>query len=500
LNPKELEKSYQNNKHKFHEYIDNIKKNSPWDIYTIVNATLIKNPYTSTFPLMYFSSKKPVESKKFLFFKSMLKYYLRNFYLFFSYFIAFVLFKVFYKKQRKNEPKTVIDVFGLVDKVNQNGSFSENYLIGLYDVFEKYKTQYTLLLRPYETGKNPLKLIKFFKIINNDKRDFIFEYEFLKFIDFIELFYMIFEYPFKTLRLLQKETNELDKVFNYCLIKDLKQFSFESFTRYVLGRNLAKVETIEKIYSWGEFQVIERSFNYGMRKNNPQVEIIALQFYHNYEVYFNAIVNDLDFEMLSAPHKVLVNGNYYLLNREKVKYDLGVSLRYKDLFDFQGVKKEKNILLLGSYIESDTKYMLESVKEFHSVIFKNHPAVDIETFGKLPENIAVSSENIYTLFESAKLVIGTASGTAVEAVACGVSVIIIASQDDLTANPLVEYGRRKIWDIVYDGEIEEVYNKLVDYRTNNIQEIKKIAYWYKNNFFVEPTEKNIIKVFDLDKE
>ena len=43
MNPKELNSSYQNNKQKFHNYINRIKKNSPWDIYTIINATLIKN-------------------------------------------------------------------------------------------------------------------------------------------------------------------------------------------------------------------------------------------------------------------------------------------------------------------------------------------------------------------------------------------------------------------------------------------------------------------------
>ncbi len=165
--------------------------------------------------------------------------------------------------------------------------------------------------------------------------------------------------------------------------------------------------------------MIERSFNYAIRKNNTNIELIGLQFYLNYEVYFNAFVDDLDYDMLSSPHKVLVNGKYYIKNREKVKYDSGVSLRYKNIFDFKGIKEEKYILLLGSYLEVDTKYMLKSVKDFENVIFKNHPAVDIKRLGVLPSNITVSNENIYKLFENAKLVIGTASGTSVEAVACG---------------------------------------------------------------------------------
>ena len=498
LNSKNLEQSYQNNKQKFHNYINNIKKNSPWDIYTIINATLVKNPYVSDFPLKFFKNDSSISNKALLFLKSILKFYAKNMYFYFSYMVATIIYKIYYKKSRKNELKIIIDTFGLVDKTNQNGQFSENYLVGIYEIFERFQTRYAILLRPYQVGKNPLKLKQFFKIINEDSKDFIFEYELLHFYDFMELFVLILLYPFKTLRLLQKEQNAEDTMFNHSLIEDLQQFSFDSLTRYILGKNLSKMRTIEKVYSWSEFQVIERSFNYGIRKNCSHIKIIGLQFYLNYEVYFNAYVDDLDYDMQSSPHEILVNGKYYLQKREKVKYEVGVSLRYKDIFLFQGIQEEKNILLLGSYIEVDTKYMLESVKNFENIIFKNHPAVNIKNFGDLPENIIVTNENIYKLFEDAKLVIGTASGSGLEAGACGLSVIILASADNLTANPLVEYGQGKIWDIAFDrNEIDDIYKKLMDYRVKNKGEIMDIANWYKDNFFVESTDVNIIKVFEL---
>lgn len=501
MNPKELEQLYQEKKESFHKYIDNIKRNSKKNIYSIINPTLIKNPYASIFPKNFFTNKNKVINKNLLFIKSIFKFYLKNIYLCLSYFIAFILFKIYYKKQRTYELNIIVDIFALVDKAVNENKFDENYLTGIYELFEKYNRKYSILFRPYNVGKNPFKLKKFFKILNNDNRDFIFEYEFLSFKNFIEIFNLIIKYPFKTLSLQQKENNDIDKIFNNSLIEDIKYFSFDSITRYILGKNLANINSINKIYSWSEFQVIERSFNYGIRKNSNKIELIALQFYLNYKTYFNAYVDDLDYEMLSSPHRVLINGNYYLQDRKKVKYDLGVSLRYKDIFNFKEIKEEKDVLLLGSYIESDTKYMLESVKNLDSIIFKNHPAVNIKTLGKLPKNIVVSNENIYKLFEYTKLVIGTASGTAVEAVACRVSVIIIASLDNLTANPLVEYGKGKIWDIAFSKEdIITLYDKLTDYRENNKKEITKISNWYKDNFFVEPIEKNIIKVFELDKE
>lgn len=501
MTPKELDFSFQTFKQSFHDYIETIKINSPWDIYTIINPTLIKNPYASHFPLRFFTREVKIAFKPLLFLKNTLKFYIKNLYLFFSYIIAFILCKMYLNKSRKNELRMLIDIFGLVSKVNQSGTFEENYFSDLYKVFEKFEVEYTILLRPYGVGKNPLKLAKFFKIINQDNRDFIFEYELLKFKDFILLFYLILSYPFKTLRLLQKEKIFTDRIFNTSLLEDMQHFSFNSLTRYIFGKNLSKIKSIKKIYSWSEFQVIERSFNYAIRKNSSSIKLIACQFYLNYETYFNTYVDDVDNEMLSSPHEVLVNGEYYLLNKNQIRYMNGVSLRYKDLFTFTKPANGDNILLLGSYIESDTIHMLNSLESFDHILFKNHPAVDIDKFGKLNPNILPVNDNIYTLFKNASMVIVTASGSSLEAVACGISVIIIASQDNFTANPLIDYGKGKIWDIAFTSDdVKKMYNNLIKYRNENTDEIQKISTWYKENFFIEPTEENIVKAFELDKE
>ena len=501
MNPKQLHNSYQKTKDDFQHYIDNVKRNSPWDIYTIINPTLIKNPYASELPKRFFLNDAGQVNNTVVFIKNLFKFYLKNTYLLVSYLMAFAIYKLYYKKRVRDELKIIIDTFSLVDNVNKNGEFNENYLTGIYELFEKYNTNYAILLRPCQFAKNPFKLRHFFKIISQDKRDFIFEYELLKLSDFFTLLSLILLYPFKTLRLLQKEVSKEDKIFNHSLLADIKYFSFDSLTRYILGKHLSKIDSIEKIFSWSEFQVIERSFNYAIRKNSQKIELKALQFFLNYEVYFNSYVDDLDDDMLSAPHEIFVNGKYYIQNRERVKYSIGVSLRYENIFRFKRQKDGEKILLLGSYIESDTKHMLESVKNFDNVIFKNHPAVDIKRFGELPKNIIVSNHNMYELFKNTKLVIGTASGSSVEAVACGISVIIIASQNNLTANSLVGHGKGKIWDIVFEKEeLKGAINTLLEFRKSNPHEIDSISTWYKDNFFAEPTDKGIVKVFGMNKD
>ena len=388
----------------------------------------------------------------------------------------------------------------MIDDTNKNRKFDEKYFSELYKVFEKLKIKYTLLVRPYPHINNILKLKKFYNILKSDKRDFIFEYELLTLSNFITLLILIIIYPFQTLHLRQKEKNKIDRIFNKSLIEDFNYFSFNSLTRYLFGKNLCKINSIINIYSWCEFQVMERSFNFAIRKNCQHIELVGLQFYLNYEVYFNTHVDDLDYELLSSPHKILVNGKHYILKRKKIKYDLGVSLRYKNIFNFKGIKKKRNILLIGSHDVQVTNTMLKAAKKFKKVIFKKHPTVNLKQHNQPKYNIAISEKNIYKLFESSKLVITSSSGSALEAIACGIPVIIIANDSKLTANPLVKKGKGKMWEVVHDtNEIYKTYNRLMFFKDNHNKEAVDISNWYKNNFFVEPTEKNIIEVFKLNK-
>ncbi|MGG7048314.1 MULTISPECIES: hypothetical protein [unclassified Campylobacter] len=497
FDPMYLNEKYLQNKDGFHTYINNIKRNSKWDIYTITNNTLIKNPYLSTFPLNFFLSKSPKDSIVRLLIRNFVLYYIKGFYYFISYFISYLIFKFYGKRIDNSKIENIVDTFCVVDNVNNLGYYKEAYLSGIYEILDDFNKKYFVLLRLYGINKNPFKLIKMIKIINKDSKNFIFEYDVFELFDFLMLFWMYAAYPFKTLRLFQKNKNKYDQIFNKSLMQDISKFNFQSFVRYIVGKNLAKLQNIKNIYSWSEFQVIERSFNLGIRRHNKNIKIYAIQAFIGYEIYFNAIVDDLDFQMLSSPHKVFVNGKHYLQKRNQVMYDICPSFRYQKIFEFDGIRSESNILCLGSYVLNDTYNMLKILSSLKmDIVFKNHPSVNLSSFGRLPNNINVSNEEIYKLFENSKIVICTASGTAVEAVACGLSVIIIASFDNFTANPLVDIGKGEIWDLVYDfDELDTVLNILLKFRNSNPQKVNNLSAWYRENFFTKITKRNLDKVF-----
>jgi len=282
------------------------------------------------------------------------------------------------------------------------------------------------------------------------------------------------------------------------LLKDISNQRFDGFSRYIFGKNIAKISNISKIYSWSEFQLIERAFNYAVR-NNSDIKVYACQFLVNYPTNFNMHVQDIDEANGSAPNKVLVNGSHYLLERQKVDYQLGVSLRYQNIFEYQSQKLGFNIVLLGSYFINETMNMLELVCNIDSVIFKGHPAINIDVFqDAIGSNIKITSKNIYDLFPETALIIGSASGSLAEAIACGVSVVIVARENELITNPLADMGKGKMWDIAFNiNEVDQKMKNLLDFRNKNTSEIKGISNWYKKNLFIEPNEENIVKTFEL---
>lgn len=485
-------------------YISRMKRKNKVDIYSVINTTLVINPYDTDFPKDFLFDNFKKENKWKLFIFNSVKFYLFNTVRFMFFIQIFFYYKLLYKKSKYTISKNdlILDLPIDISRIAKDAGFSESCFSALYPILNKNKINYVFIPRLHGLSYNLIKshkqLTSFFEVINQDDNCFLFEFELLSLNDFLELIWLCLCYPFKTLRLLSKEQSRQDVVFNTCLLKDISKHGIVSFTRYILGKNICKIENISEIYSWSEFQVMERAFNYAIRKNS-EIKINACQFLVTYPIYFSMHVQDIDEISGFAPNKVFVNGSHYLLEREKVDYQLGVSLRYQKLFEYKSQNIGSNVVLLGSYFVDETINMLQLVSNFDAVLFKGHPAIDVAVFRDvMGENVKVINENIYDLFPKTALIIGSATGSLAEAIACGVSVVIVARKNELITNPLVDMGKEKMWDIAFNMiELEQKMKKLLEFRYKNMDEIKGIATWYKDNFFIEPNEKNIVKVFEL---
>jgi len=487
------------------DYIDNIKKWAYKDVVHIQNNVLNKNPYTSEFIHNYFFDIEPKKLNKFFLFKKISIFYVKSIANFFLFLVNYAIFKLFSKKSDIDFEKEIyiIDVFFLVDNIIKENVYRDRYFSGLYRVLKKYNKEYVFLPRLHGVGKNPFKFSKLLWILNKDKSNkFLLEYELLSLFDILRVLIFILNYPIKQFELIQQKDSNLDKLFNYELFNSLPDTSFEAYTRYLVGKNISdKLSSGSKVISWQEFQNLEKAFYRAIRESNSKIIIYGCEFLIKYEAYLSMHIANVDVDLLITPHKTLLNGKYNYSNSNKQNFKNGASLRYKDIFKFiKNYNIEPTLLVLLGYDVIESQNLLKTIECIGSLEIKLHPTANEKLFDDYKKaHWEYAYGDLYELFKKTNIVfVSPMSGTALEAVACGISVIIIASTDRLTVNPLVNFGHGKIWDIVFNKkELKVKMDALLEFRKNNPQEINLISNWYKNNFFIEPTEDNIFKMFEL---
>lgn len=487
------------------KYLDQIKKYAYKDIAHIQNNVLNKNPYTSNFINNYFFEKKLNKFNKFFLFKKISIYYIKCIANLVIFLIHYVIFKIFSKKSKIDFEKEifVVDIFFLVDNIIKEGSYSDRYFSGLYEILENNNKEYVFLPRLYGLGKNPYKFYKLLRILNKDEsNNYLLQYELLGFVDILKIISFVFNYPIKQFELIQQGNSYLDKLFNYELFNCLPKTSFEAYVRYLIGRVIAsKLSSGSKVISWQEFQNLEKSFNRAIRESNNNITIYGCEFLIKFEFYLSMHITDIDVDLLITPHKTLLNGKYNYSNCDKHNFKKGVSFRYKDIFRFiDDYNSDIIFLALLSHNVIESQNLLKTLEYVDRLKIKLHPASDENQFDDyVKSNWSYIYSDLYELFKKTKIVfVSSMSGTALEGVACGVSVVIIASSDRLNVNPLLDFGRGKIWDIAFDkNELQVKMNTLLEFRRSNPKEIYSISKWYKDNFFIQPTEKNISEAFEL---
>jgi UDP-N-acetylglucosamine:LPS N-acetylglucosamine transferase len=191
--------------------------------------------------------------------------------------------------------------------------------------------------------------------------------------------------------------------------------------------------------------------------------------------------------------------------KSNLKYEIGPSLRYSKVFTTQINKEEqRDILVFLPYFKEEIESIIRIIKDgiafSRQVFVKAHPATTIAKYRSIfPSNVNIVNKDSYKLFKEAKIIISNASGTLIEASSLGIPVIFVKNSSSLEYNnPLPEYGRGIIWEEATD--CEELNNKIVEFEESlnyKAEEINAIASAYKQMFFCEPTEENIIKAFDL---
>ena len=475
------------------DYIYKIKNKHKTNLYTIINPTLSMNPFVGKFVYRLFSNDILITPKVKLFLKWTKLYYKIKFKQLKEYYIAYKDYKQYYKKKIKiNSNDIILDLYLNNKDIKLNNKYNDTYLESIYPILDNHNKSYIFLLRLITADYKDYK--SFFKIASKDSKKYIIEFDYLNHIDFLKITLFILIYPFNTLKLLQKEKSHEDIIFNVSLIRDISNLQFDSITRYYFAKKLAKNKNINKIYSWCENQSINRTFYYGIKSQRKDIHLISLQFYLNPKNYFNSTFYDNDCDNAYIPHQVLVNGKYFLKQRTSLDYQIGISPRYTYIFKFNRTA-EMHILILGTYFTNINMKLIDisNTLKKTNILFKPHPHTKQSDLKRL--QCPTSNSSLEKLFQTTKIIIASNSGTIVEAVSCGISVLVIRDKEYINLEYLCDIGKGVIWDYLDNiDDIEYNIEKLLSARKNS-KDIEKIVNWYKENFFEESTKEKIINIF-----
>lgn len=477
------------------------------DIDMLSNEIFSKNPYGNVFIKQTLEDVDSPKISIFFVLQKLFTYYKKSFKGFYYYianlFVYFRYAKRFDFGGHIGKELIAIDTFFIIEQVlEKKENFRDTYF-KLDDILTSMGKQYVYL--PVFYGLySPSKMKNVFINLKNSNLPIVYEYDLLKFVDYFKILFFIFRYPIKIIlfSIFALKKNKDDRLLRFALTESLASVTFHKHIRYLQGKRFDKFNfDAIKMISWFENQTIDKNLYKGVRSCNLKTYIIGSQLLIFPTLYMNMFIDEAEDYFNLIPDKVLVNGSYYLPKSDKIRFEVGPSLRYSGVFsvNIPQMADRNKIVILLSYLFEDAKRTLELCKSVDfscDVILKPHPTNDLRLFTDLIKpSYMIVDENIYQLANKAKFTITAATGSMVEMVAMGVSVIAVKAKTVFDYNPMTELGKGVIWYEV--GSKEELYAAMSSIEAIGESVVKQYAHKHKEAFFCEPSYEVIKKAFEL---
>jgi hypothetical protein len=257
------------------------------------------------------------------------------------------------------------------------------------------------------------------------------------------------------------------------------------------------------VIQWYEGQPYEKCLNRAFRHSKLELKIYGTQFFIFPPELLNSFIDSNEYRE-HLPDTILVNGTHYL--DKNTEMSVGPSMRYSRLFKTEIVEpKSEKILVLLSYFHESNFLILNLLQqlgsyaeEFFSI--KMHPSTNLsEIKDFLPKNYEIAYDNIYDLFSNHGLVLGASTGAQVEAIACGLPVIVISENGKSTYSYLPDFCKGVLWEDSYDlGSFGDAKNNLAKVIRQQPDKRLEMIHRVRNEMFCEPTEERILEAFELN--
>lgn len=358
-----------------------------------------------------------------------------------------------HKKTSLESPQILIDTFIHSDSFQSSNSFSDPYYPGLYQFLQS--RGYGIMIHPVLDVYH-LNLYSIYKEMRKSNYNFLIPEDYLRLTDYVNIIFYPFRFfkkDIKTMPFLGTDITLLikeERMFTNFLSSMLAVFIYRFFIRLKYYHPVPGI-----IINRYENQVIDRAFIFGARKVFPNAKFIGTQLFLHSLNWLNIFPTKAEIKYRLVPDLVLCTSQLQCelakLFTDEFRCLPCAALRYSHIFDSFPDNDlsniEKNILVLLPYTHDEALELLSLVKEAKKLLtqnipirIKSHPFLDMKSlslkFGKWPGQIC--EKTLKEELSRALVVVGTESGSLVEAVACAIPAIFVARQNGFSQNPLVD--------------------------------------------------------------
>ncbi len=348
------------------------------------------------------------------------------------------------------------------------------------------------------------KMIKLFELVKRTDTPILFNFQFFSVTYALELFAFYLFYPFVLLFFLLSLRNTSRTI---SLIKDecIKTLGFDviqPYKRFLHGKRLGKTcKGKATILSWHENRAGDKLFYRGLRKAKPSIEIVGLQTYLMPVNYIGAHLNSNETDLGFGPDRIVVNGPYYLPDQPLIKTIVGHSIRYSHIFSDPPKKTlgQDVLVLLSGHSGSSgplLRIVLEALGDKDNLVIRLHPTQSIKKWiHRIPANAKIAQGSLADNLKSARLVIGTETGSLIEAVASGIPTIDVDTMGKRGLDFMPELGKGTVWFAVDNAnDLREMAAKAEEC---TLYDKNYFARQYRETFFCNPLEGSSLESFGI---
>jgi len=489
-----------------YDYLSDAAKNSYGDPLLLTNAVFAKSDLPLSALDDYLKEKK-IQSISFLFsLKKLFKYFAKSF----SWLVVVFAQNLAHKVSQQNfipdskKPITLIDIYINPEQIVQKGDLIDRFFPGLEKKLTSKGISYAYTSKLFD-AENPLVYYKMFCLLKKLKRPVLSSFQLLDLSDYFKMFGFILVYPFRVIRKIRRlNGSSEDMLLRFFLWDTMDHTTVKNYARQLFGKHISgmKVPAV-KCISWYENQPQDKNFYKGLRSTNENVQIYGAQLYLWPATLLHLHADEVDINFELIPDHILVNGNYYLNRDSSLKFEVGPSMRYSQLFQTKvDLNGKTSLLVLMPFFEHEIDKILQMIDEANLLVelfIKFHPATDKKKYAhQIKGKMQIVEDDIYTIFNRIGCVIGKSTGALVEATSVGIPVINIETRLGVSHNYLPRFGKGIIWENASNGaEIRKWVKMFSGLVTTKPDLINSIAEKHKEMFFCEPTNEKIDNTFGL---